>query len=136
MTNLTNKKDFAQQKIVSVSSAHLESSDFDKANALDLFNLPANAIVTEVYVNVISSQAGTGVNVNVGFDSRAGADSLATVSLNTAALTHASVNKPTQTGKLFTLKPSVAITSAEVEVVVVYIEYRVKSGSLTNYSES
>lgn len=133
MTNRTNVRDFAQKKSYSVSAATLQVGDFDGTNAVEVFNLPEKALVTNVFtVAEIAGQTGLTLKVDVGATAVIAAGDVDTA----GDIAEAGTNVLTGTGKAVKVTPSAAVTSGEFTVIVEYIEYTLGTGHLTNYSNS
>lgn len=133
MTNRTNIRDFAQKKSYSVSAASLRTEDFDGTNAIEVFNLPEKALVTNAYVVAdVAGNSGLTLKVDVGTTAviaAADVDTLGDVS-------EADTNVVTGTGKTVSVTPSAAVTEGEFAVIVEYVEYTLGTGHLTNYSDN
>lgn len=130
MANLTATRKFAQKKSYSVSSDVLFTSDFDGTNALDLFSLPENALVTKVTVIAeIAGNTGLTLKVDVGSTTVLSAANVATAK----SATTASPNSLTETGKLIKVTPNKAVSVGQFVVMVEYVEYTLGTGHFTNY---
>lgn len=129
MTDLTRNPGFNQKKAVCVASATLETADFDGTNQLDVFNLPANALVTDAYV--ITEEAGqTSLTLDVGFDGGAELINDADVD-NTGVVKDAlTTGVQTDTGKTVSVTPSAEPTQGKFIAIVEFIEYNVATGHL------
>jgi hypothetical protein len=131
MTDKTYIRDFANKKTASISAATVRVNDFDGTNAIDIFNLPEKALVTNTYV-ITESAGNTGLTLDVSIG--------ATVIVNDADVdttndfTESATNNITGTGKTVSVKPSVEVTSGEFTIIVEYIEYTLNTNMLTNYS--
>jgi len=155
MTDLTRKKDFAEKKTISVSSARLQYGDIADTTLQELFNLPENCLITDA--GIIRHTAGqAGLTVAFGFAggtelgaavvmSAAGyidtAEVIATLALAEGTpntLTSGTITKGprilTTTGKNVTVKFSATPTAGDFTFIVSYIEFDLGNGKMTNYT--
>jgi hypothetical protein len=131
MTDRTGHKGFAQKKTLSVSTAELVMADFDGTATIDVFNIPENVLITNIYTLVeVAGKSGLKLKVEVGSVVAIASGDVATV----GAVTKDSYNKLSGTGKLIKVTPSSAVTYGKFVVVVEYIEYTLSNGDLTSYS--
>ena len=124
----------ANKKSVCVSSATLDFGEqaVSTAETVALFNLPANAVVTNAFFNVTSGVAGATATGKITIGST---DAIAAVAFGgSAAIKGGTVTKvATGTGAEVTVTVGTAnATAGVVEVVVEYIEYTKTTGELTN----
>lgn len=156
MTDLTRKGNFAEKKTYSVSAARLKHGDVSSTAAVELFNLPANALITNAYV-IVKTVGQDTLTVDYGFDggNELGNDldvhdavGVITVPFSVAALTLAegapntltsgTVSKSplidTGTGKTVTAKFSADPSAGDFVFIIEYIEYDLGNGKLTEYS--
>lgn len=66
MVDLTRNKKFAEKKTISISAARILHGDVSATSLNELFNLPANCLITRAGVAVHSAGQG-GLTVNIGF---------------------------------------------------------------------
>lgn len=124
----------ANKKSVCVSSATLDFGEqaVGIGETVALFNLPANAVVTNAFFNVTSGVAGVTATGKI---SIGGTDAIAAVAFGgSVAIKGGAVTKvATGTGAEVLVTGGVAAaTAGTVEVVVEYIEYTKTTGELTN----
>lgn len=155
-TDLTRKKDFSQKKTASVVAARVTYDMVDSTNFNEIFNLPPNALVTDVaMVTKVSGQT----NLTVDFGSNANEDLLLdevtadesaghvhTVGYDISGLTLTEATPNTylsgsavktpriDTGTGLTLGPSFSAqpTVGEWVFIVEFIEYDLANGQLLN----
>lgn len=156
MTDLTRKGNFAEKKTYSVSAARIKHGDVADTASQELFNLPANCLITNAYVLVKTVGQAT-LTVDFGFDGGNelgndlninGATGAISVPFSVLALTltegapntlgSGTVSKSplidTGTGKTVTAKFSADPTAGDFVFIVEYIEYDLGNGNLTEYS--
>lgn len=145
MVDITRLRKNSEKKTVSVSSAEVKAADVSAATLQELFNLPADALITNAGV-VVETAGQAGLTVDLGF---AGGDELGDavdiddtgykqVALVTdGALESADTTTTmaprilTGTGKAVTAKFSEAPTAGVFYFIVEYIEYTLGCGELT-----
>ena len=129
MTDLTRNGKFHEKKTYSVASAELDFSDFDGTNQLDLFNLPADCIVTNAHV-IIKTAFDATRTFNVGFSG--GAELISVGAASAVAVLTDALAAPlvTGTGKTVSLLPNAAVTVGKCTVIVEFIEPNLGCGNL------
>lgn len=133
MTNRTNVRDFAQKKSYSVSAATLQAEEFDGLNAIEVFNLPEKALVTNAFI--VTEVAGP-LLLTLKVDVGATSVILAGNADTTGGISEAGTNVLTGTGQAVTVTPSAAVLHGTFTVIIEYIEYTLGNGHLTNYSDN
>lgn len=139
MVDITQVTKNSQKKSVSIASALLVGgSTADRVNGsyvnttsnYDLFNLPANCLVTAAYINTEVAGQAT-LTCDLGFDGGAELINDADID-NTGVVKDVGIKIPTVTGKLVTAKFSAAPTVGRFWVIVEYQEYTKSNGELMN----
>lgn len=131
MTDRTDRRDFSQKKSSCVSAVTLEVGDFDGTNAIEVFNLPERAFVTNVTtIAEEAGQVGLTLKIEVGADTVIATGGADVVNDPTTA----AYNKLTLTGKNVKVTPIAAPTQGKFVVIVQYIEYSLGTGHFTKYS--
>ena len=136
MTDLTRKGNFAEKKAVCASAATLLHSDVADTAQQDLFNLPANALITDAYC--ITKVAGQALlTVDFGFDGGAELGNDMDID-NTGVVTGTpdTTAIDTGTGQKVTATFSADPTAGEFVFIVEYIEYTLGTGKLTEMTRA
>lgn len=133
MGNLTQTGDNWQKKTRSVSSAYISNKEITNTDTYNLFELPANCLITDAYV--VKKVAGAAsLTADIGFSG--GAELINDADLDDlTTVKDAGIKLDTGTGKSVTIKFSAAPANFKGYVVVEYIEYTLKNGMLTKYKE-
>ncbi len=143
--NLTRAFKREQKKSIRAFASELDFTDEigTSADVYELFNLPAESLITSATVYIITpNDAGTSAAVDVGFDGgdtlidggnlQAAADTVLTGGTNSVI----PIRKPT--GGLVTFLPTYVGTASTEGKCLVYIEYieynKREEGELTNFS--
>lgn len=131
MPDLTQAGDNWQKKTRSVSSAYLSSAAITDNAVYNLFELPANSLITDAYV-VKKTAGAANLTADFGFDG--GAELINDADLDDlTTVKDAGLKLDTGSGKSVTVKFSAAPANFKGYFVVEYIEYTLKNGMLTNY---
>jgi len=131
-TDLTRYAKNAEKKTYSVASANMTHDKIPDTGNVILFNLPPNSLITARHF-IINSAGQANLTVDVGFD---GGNELGNdLDIDaTGVLTSAALGILTGTGKAVTAKFSADPSAGDFELVVEYIEYKLGSGNLMNYT--
>lgn len=151
MTDLTRKKDYAEKKTRSVAAARVLHGDVADTSAHELFNLPANCLITDAFV-VVDVVGQDTLTVDFGFD---GGDELgdaldvhdatgvvstplqATVDGDAETVDiDNQIRILTGTGKTVTALFSADPSAGDFTFIVEYIEYTLGNGKLTEASRA
>lgn len=133
MTDHRRTRKFAEKKTVAVSAAELNFAEVASTDAHELFELPDNALITHAYCDVKGAGQAL-LTVDFGFSggNELGNDlDIDAVSVVGGELT---AGIDTGTGKTVTAKFSAAPTAGDFVFIVQYIEYKLGTGMLTQYS--
>lgn len=132
MTDRTRVRDFAQKKTQSVAGGVVGLLDWDGTSALDLFNIPAGALINKATVFAeTATQTGVTMKLQAGSTTIIAA---APVGVTTVVAANGStaLGIPTGSGVQIKLTPSAEPTVGKIAVVVEYTEYSLGIGNLTN----
>lgn len=138
-TDLTRKGTFAQKRAASYFVAHVvETEDTDLATAGNylIAHLPADALITDVYVNVKTASNATTPTVKLG-TAENGGQIMAATSIGTIGVVGALVGE-VDTGSGADLYLTVAGTGGtkvgDYVIVIEYLEYDKATGEYTRIS--
>lgn len=139
MVDLTHTRDFAQKKTISVLSATLRADDFAGLAVKyphTLFNMPENSLLLERIVTIIKPeeiQSGE----SPAFLFVDAASNSVSVDLSTLSVEISRSRYVVGAGGLpIKVLIKKALKSCEFIISIRYIEYTLKSGNLTNYSDN
>lgn len=157
MTDITRTRKFAEKKTMSISCAEIRHGDAADTTSHEIFNLPANCLITKA--GIIVDEAGqSSLTVDLGFDggNELGDDlaidstgyvedgpAVATLTLSegtpntlSSGTVNSGLNILTGTGKTVTAKFSADPSQGKFYALVEYIEYTKGNGDYTVYSDA
>ena len=129
-TNKTIVGDFSYKKTLSSAGYSLDVDSFDGTEAIHVGNLPDAILITDVYV-IVKTVGNSGLTFDIG-TSDGGAQLMNdAVGTTAAVLQSANINlsQPLSVGVY--VKPSATVTQGSFVVIINYIEYTLKLGTLT-----
>lgn len=125
-----------QKKSICVAAAELDFETLGAVTAsFQLFNLPAEAVITNAYVHVITASDAATSNAGIIGTAEDGTQVLSAANLKTLGKQGTFTGQSlTGTGKTIWFKQTVtgAATVGKVLVVVEYLEYNLNTGNYTN----
>ncbi len=130
LLNLTRNGTFNQKKSVSVASAPFDFNDLNLVDDHQLFVLPDNSIITDLFFVVI--EAGVAASTyELGFEGGTGSEIQTSGALTSVGVDRVGADLETDTGKTIIFTPSVQQTQGKWIAILEYIEFNLVTGDLT-----